>query len=263
MTQNNPITPITEDDIANFLVNTPDFFLRHAEVLAQVRIVSPHGQRAVSLQERQADMLREKIRALETRLMEMIRNGNENLILTDRLHRWAKNLLMVTDPVALPKTILMEIQQQFMVPQVAMKLWHVSEAFVEMPFAQGVSPSVKDFANTLKQPYCGPNSGFEAISWLEDAKAVQSIAMVNLRPLKIAGHHPSPVVSMTQETNPLDAPTAVTSASLSKEEPQIESYGLLVFASPDPQRYHAGMGTDFLERIGELASAALMQLWNP
>ena len=261
MTQINPITPITEDDIANFLVNTPDFFLRHAEVLAQVRIVSPHGQRAVSLQERQADMLREKIRALETRLMEMIRNGNENLILTDRLHRWAKNLLMVTDPVALPQTILMEIQQQFMVPQVALKLWHVRPAFAELAFAQGVSASVKDFASTLKQPYCGPNSGFEAISWLEDAKAVQSIAMVNLRPLKIAGHHGHPLGAMGHDAIPADASVPMTSVSLSREEPRIESFGLLVLASPDPQRYHAGMGTDFLERIGELASAALMQLW--
>ncbi len=54
---NNPINPITEDDIANFLVNTPDFFDRHAQLLSTVRIVNPHGQRAVSLQERQADML--------------------------------------------------------------------------------------------------------------------------------------------------------------------------------------------------------------
>ena len=48
----NSITPITEDDIANFLVNTPDFFERHAQLLSSVRFVSPHGQRAVSLQER-------------------------------------------------------------------------------------------------------------------------------------------------------------------------------------------------------------------
>ena len=263
MTQTNPITPITEDDIANFLVNTPDFFLRHAEVLAQVRIVSPHGQRAVSLQERQADMLREKIRALETRLMEMIRNGNENLILTDRLHRWAKNLLMVTDVQALPKTILSEIQQQFMVPQVAMKLWHVREAYETSPFTQGVSDSVKEFASTLKQPYCGPNSGFEAISWLEDAKAVQSIAMVNLKPLKSSLHLGG---SSAQWSPGLADHTGVqggaqmASVSMPKEQ-QSESFGLLVLASPDPQRYHAGMGTDFLERIGELASAALMQLW--
>ena len=263
MTQNHPISPITEDDIANFLVNTPEFFLRHAEVLSQVRIMSPHGQRAVSLQERQADMLREKIRALETRLMEMIRNGNENLILTDRLHRWAKNLLMQTDVHALPKTILSEIQQQFMVPQVAMKLWHVGQAHEASSYAQGVSESVKAFASTLKQPYCGPNSGFEAIAWLEDAKAVQSIAMVNLKPLKSSAHSGLSSPQSTKEL--LDDKSAegalgVASVTMPKEPP-LESFGLLVLASPDPQRYHAGMGTDFLERIGELASAALMQIW--
>jgi uncharacterized protein len=33
-----------------------------------------------------------------------------------------------------------------------------------------------------------------------------------------------------------------------------------VLASPDHQRFQSGMGTDFLERIAELASAALMRL---
>ena len=34
---NNPLSnPITEDDIANYLVNTPNFFERHAELLASV-----------------------------------------------------------------------------------------------------------------------------------------------------------------------------------------------------------------------------------
>ncbi|MCB1940190.1 MAG: DUF484 family protein, partial [Rhodocyclaceae bacterium] len=46
--------PITEDDIANYLANTPDFFERHAELLASVHLTSPHSKRAVSLQERQA-----------------------------------------------------------------------------------------------------------------------------------------------------------------------------------------------------------------
>ena len=38
------------------------------------------------------------------------------------------------------------------------------------------------------------------------------------------------------------------------------AFGLLVLASPDSQRYQAGMATDFLERIGELASAALSRV---
>ena len=30
--------PITEDDIANYLANSPDFFQRHAELLASVHL---------------------------------------------------------------------------------------------------------------------------------------------------------------------------------------------------------------------------------
>ena len=35
---------------------------------------------------------------------------------------------------------------------------------------------------------------------------------------------------------------------------------MLVLASPDPTRYAADMGTEFLQRIGELASASLSRL---
>ena len=58
------MNPITEDDIANYLGNNPDFFERHAQVLAPVRMTSPHGNRPVSLQDRQAEMLREKFLSL-------------------------------------------------------------------------------------------------------------------------------------------------------------------------------------------------------
>ena len=81
------VPPITEDDIAQFLVNTPDFFERHAPLLASVQLTSPHGQRAVSLQERQAEMLREKIRHLELKMAEMLRHGQENVVIAQRLQR--------------------------------------------------------------------------------------------------------------------------------------------------------------------------------
>ena len=38
------------------------------------------------------------------------------------------------------------------------------------------------------------------------------------------------------------------------------AFGMLVLGSPDAQRFNSGMGTDFLSRIGELASAALSRL---
>ena len=38
------------------------------------------------------------------------------------------------------------------------------------------------------------------------------------------------------------------------------AFGMLVLASPDAQRYNSAMATDFLQRIAELASAALSRL---
>ena len=236
----NSITPITEDDIANFLVNTPDFFERHAQLLSSVRFVSPHGQRAVSLQERQADMLREKIRALEHRMMEMIRNGSDNAVLADRLHRWSQSLLMAQHPADLPSIIVDEIQHHFMVPQVAIRVWRVAESFQIEPFAQGVSDEVKAFAQGLRAPYCGANAEFEAVDWLAHPHEAQSVALLPLR------SNQSPWV--TDGTEGVAEPSSDT------------SLGLLVLASPDPQRFHSSMGTDLLNRIAELASAALSRL---
>ena len=39
-----------------------------------------------------------------------------------------------------------------------------------------------------------------------------------------------------------------------------QTFGMLVLGSADPDRFQSSMGTAFLERIGELASAALARL---
>ena len=219
------IPPITEDDIANYLANTPDFFERHAGVLATVQLSSPHGQRAVSLQERQAEMLREKIKGLELRSAEMIRHGQENSAIADRLHRWTRELLMTRDMQDLPLVAAREMAAQFNVPQVAIKLWGVADDFSGQSYAQGASDDVQAFASSLPRPYCGANPGLEAAGWLVDPGAVASLALIPLR----AG------------------------------EGQ-DAFGLLVLGSPDPQRFAADMGTEFLERMGDLTSAALSRL---
>lgn len=220
--------PITEDDIANYLANTPDFFERHAELLAAVQLTSPHSLRAVSLQERQATMLREKIKVLEHRIMDMIRHGNENLLLSDKLLRWARTLFLVTDPLALPGQMAGEIQEQFSVPQVGIKVWDVAPQFAHAEFAQGVSDDARLFASSLMEPFCGVNTGFEAVSWLPEPQAVASLAILPLRPGLVGTAGPA--------------------------------FGLLVLASPDAQRFNSAMGTDFLARVAELASAALSRL---
>jgi uncharacterized protein YigA (DUF484 family) len=216
---------ITEADIANYLANTPGFFERQAELLASIQLTSPHGQRAVSLQERQMEMLRDKIKGLEHRLIEMIRHGQDNMAIADHLHRWTRAVMLTTEPAELPAVLVTELEREFLIPQAALRMWGVAAPHAERPFAQGASDDLKSFASSLPLPYCGLNSGFEAVRWLAEPATVMSMAMV---PLRRAASTPA--------------------------------FGLLVLGSPDPTRFAADMGTDFLVRIGELASAGLVRL---
>ena len=225
MTTSNGVQGITESDIADYLVHTPGFFERHAELLAAVQLTSPHGQRAVSLQDRQMEMLREKIRGLEHRLIEMIRFGQENTTIADKLHAWTLAMMQTADPAALPGVLVRELTDRFLIPQGGVRLWGAAADHAAEPFAQPVTDDVKSFTASLTQPYCGINSGFEAAQWLDEPTAALSIAMIPLR---------------TGANGPV--------------------FGLLVLASPDPTRYTADMGTDFLTRIGELAGAGLARL---
>jgi len=220
--------PITEDDIANYLANTPDFFLRHSELLAAVQLTSPHSHRAVSLQERQAEMLREKIKLLEVRIMDMIRHGNDNVLLSDKILRWARGLLLVPKAHTLPGLIAQDIKDQFAVPQVSLRLWGLASEYADADFVQGVSDEAKLFASSLAEPFCGLNTGFEVVEWLAKPAAASSLALIPLRSGDAGSTAPA--------------------------------FGMLVLASMDAQRLHSAMGTDFLARIGEVASAALSRL---
>ncbi len=214
---------ITEGDIANYLAHTPGFFERHAELLSTVQLTSPHGQRAVSLQERQMEMLRDRIKGLELRIVEMIRHGQENIAIADRLHRTTRRLLVTSDPAMLPSRIVESLKHEFLIPQAALRLWNLGPVYDDLPFAQAVSDDAKSFTASLSMPYCGVNAGFEAARWLDDPATVMSLALLPLR----------------------QGDTC---------------FGLLVLGSPDPTRYSADMGTDFLMRIGDVASAALSRL---
>jgi uncharacterized protein len=225
----NGVQGITEGDIADYLANTPGFFERHAELLASVQLTSPHGQRAVSLQERQMEMLRDKIRGLEGKIIEMIRYGQDNVSIADRLHRWTRALMLTPQAADLPDLLVRELMHQFIIPQAGIRIWGAAAAFASLDFARPVGDDIKSFASSLTLPYCGVNSGFEASQWLEEPTAARSMALIPLR------------------ADSADA--TVTSA-----------FGMLVLASPDQTRYTADMGTEFLVRIGEIASAALSRV---
>ena len=219
----NGVQGITEADIANYLANTPGFFERHAELLSAVQLSSPHGARAVSLQERQMQMLRERIKGLEARIMDMVRHSQENVAIADRLQRYTSAILLTADAQALPARMVETLRHEFQIPQAAIRLWGLGAGHEGADYTQPASDDIQSFAASLSLPYCGVNAGFEAAEWVDEAAAMTSMAMIPLR----------------------HADTC---------------FGMLVLASPDPTRYAADMGTEFLSRLGEVTAAALSRL---
>ncbi|CAD6541464.1 DUF484 family protein [Paraburkholderia metrosideri] len=237
---------MNDREVADYLLATPEFFADHAEMLATIRLANPHGKAAVSLQERQMEMLRDKNKHLERRLAELLRYGHENDSIASKFNRWTIRVLGERDPYALPRTIANGLREIFDVPQAALRVWDVAEPYTQADFARHVGEEVRIFANSLTSPYCGANTGFEAAQWL--VPAVSAVADEN-----------------GSGNGAADQPHATESIALlalrdpeGKEE--APTFGLLVMGSADARRFHDGMATDFLTQIGALASAALSRL---
>lgn len=208
--------------VAAFLAQHPTFFQDYPELLTSIRLDTPLGGRTVSLQERQMEVLREKIKVLELRLAELMRMGQENDAISDKMQHWTRSLLLARNDVDLPHVLVSQLQSTFGVPHATLRLWGVADAFSHGWFAAPVSADARIFSDSLHAPFCGPNNDFEVASWLEDSTDVKSLAML---PLRVGA-----------------APAA---------------FGLLVLGSPDPGRFTADLATDFLTRISETSSAAL------
>lgn len=209
-------------DVAQYLKDHPDFFNQYAELLAQISIPDPHGGRAVSITERQIGALRDQVRRLEGKLAELLRFGEENDVLSTKTHRLAVALARSGDSASVFLVLYAHLGGSFAIPHVAVRLWDVPgdpEALEFLP----VSAEAKAYVKGLKRPYCGAGSGADVEDWFgEDGQEVRSLAIVPLR----------------DEEN---------------------TFGLLALGSEEPERFYPEMGTVYLERIGELASAALVR----
>jgi uncharacterized protein len=209
--------------VAQYLIDNPQFFEVHAGLLGEVKLSSPLTGRAVSLQERQMEVMREKYRVLELRLADLTRRAEENHAIANRFHAWNQALLGSDGGAAMAQDLTDALRTEFMVPQVTLRLWDLAPEHAGAWFASDVSSDVRLFASGLRAPYCGLNNDFEAVRWLADPAAVRSTVLM---PLSIEG----------------------------------KTFGLLVLGAPDVERFTSTMATDFLAHIAATASTALAPL---
>jgi uncharacterized protein YigA (DUF484 family) len=205
--------------VARYLQEHPEFLEQHADLLAQLQIPSPHGDAAISITGRQIGALRDKVRQLEGKLAELLRFGEENDVIGEKVHRLAVALLGAGDFPAVLRALHAHLEGDFAVPHVALRFWQAPGGGGSAEFAP-LPEAARDFAVGLGQPYCGPTAGQDATHWFgERGSHVRSLALV---PLTHDG----------------------------------ATFGALVLASEEAHRFYVEMGTLYLARIGELASAA-------
>jgi len=212
--------------VAQYLSDNPHFFEEHANLLGDVRLSSPLTGRAVSLQERQMEVMRDKYKALELRLADLSRHAQENAAIANRFHSWNQAILQVRSDADLPHAVVQGLIDAFHVPAATLRLFSVADEFAGQWFASGASEDARLFANSLMAPYCGSNKDFEAVRWLDHADSIKSAVILPLRKPGARG----------------------------------PAFGLLVMGSPDAERFTSLMATDFLVHIGETASVALAPL---
>jgi len=213
------------EHIAEFLTRHPNFFNDFPTLLADLHIPHPHGTHAVSMGERQLIAMRDKVRMLENKLAELIQFGEENDGISDKLHALTLALLAAHSPQDIVAALALHLREGFAVPHHALRAWELAGDSVP-GLTEPVSQTVRDSVAAMAQPVCGALTVNEASDWFgEVSPHLRAFACIPLRP----------------------APAAAP-------------IGLLVLASEEAKRFYPGMGTLYLERLGQLIGAALVRM---
>jgi uncharacterized protein len=218
---------LPDDSVVDYLLSHPEFFEAHAELLSKLKIPHPTGS-AVSLIERQVEVLRQQHRQLERKLVDLIEVARANDTLIERIHRLALALLEGANLPDRLYALQEELRERFGADEVSMFLLHAQPQDADAGPARWLvagDSGLDQFRELLKsgKPHVGrlrpPQLEF---LFGEQAERIASAALV---PLGDKG-----------------------------------SLGLLAVGSHDLERFSPTLGTAFLTRISELVTAALHPL---
>jgi uncharacterized protein YigA (DUF484 family) len=214
-----------EETIASYLQRNPEFFERHQALLARLKLPHARGGTAISLVERQIEVLREKQAALEGKLAELVRVARANDAIAERLHRFTRRLLRMVPRAEAIARIEAGLREDFDAFQAVLVLIGERPDPAAPRFVRTVAaddPNLKSFESLFAsgKPRCGQARDSQR-EFLFGPEGLQ-MGSVALVPLGQKG-----------------------------------SLGLLALGSADRDRFHPGMSTEFLARMAELVADSL------
>ncbi|MDR3427026.1 DUF484 family protein [Silvimonas sp.] len=209
-------------EVMQWLQENPGFFEDYADEIADIFVPHSHNGQAVSLAERQLLTLRDKNRAMERRMGELLQFGEENDVISDLLQKLTVGLMQANDLPGIIGTLEYHLKERFLVPHVALRLWLAAD--VQLREFTPVGDVVHKLAANLVSPYCGPYVTEEVTEWFEGSgSSLKSFALFALK---------------------------------TADEP----FGIMVLASDDADRFFPDMGTLYLQRLSELLAAAIKRV---
>lgn len=159
--------------VADFLKANPDFLIRNPGILAFIKLPEQSTGNVASLHERQVQTMREKVKSLEHRMVEMTHAAVENQAIIDNLQSITRSLLTVKNATDLPAVLVEKIKKQFVVPIVRLQLWTEGEA---------VSEADKSIVNDMKGLYCGFAENAPTLSVFHGEEvAPRSVVLIPIR----------------------------------------------------------------------------------
>lgn len=244
---------MTDDQVKAFLLERPGFLRDHPELLFELAMDAEpaeqgHGGSVVSLVERQAALLRAKVRHQEARVAQLLRVVEENNAIHQKLLGWIRSLLLAKTQSLRVKQSVRGLAQAFSVPFVRLVAWEPEvelqkvfrglrpdcQLLSDLEINQETQTLITEMVSALAHPICLPASSYQAgLAFVGvGAKAGSQDVDVN----------PSGSVALLPLRAGL-APKAV---------------GLMVLASDDAGRFSQDHGIDFLVSIAELVSACIL-----
>ena len=216
---------ISASEVADFLKDNPDFLINNPGILAFVHLPAQSAGNVTSLQDRQVQTMRDKVKSLEMKIVEMSRAAVENQSIIDNLLTLQRELLRERSDSRLPDVLVRLIQRLFSVPMVKLVLWGDAGAKAETYKMEGAEELTSQL-KPVQGVYCGFADQAPAMQVFSD-EAVQPRSVV-VMPLKVGA------------------------------DPEV--FGCLALGSPDKDRFTPNLEKDFLNSLSETACAALTRL---
>jgi hypothetical protein len=112
------IGSLDDATVADYLEAVPDFFERHPQLVQRLRLADTrNGGSTVSLIERQVELLRDRNRKLEQRLVEFVENARANDELAEKIHKLTTRLVHARGLTRVVDAIEASLREDFDVQQ--------------------------------------------------------------------------------------------------------------------------------------------------